>query len=1125
MEPPMVRGDPHGVTPQEGMGMTWWGPKEAVAQGWVWKKVSFKKKHEIHSIYVRSSARIYEIYYAAYNNVDSNEYLCTVQCGAAVQENTSAVLPWTDSNRTTEDDWVEIKVPDSLLQNQYEATAEISDSIPCMSVTLRLLSLQIKTSVCIEEIFIFADPTEDNYLDPPITTTGAGSLLSMLVPGLLHLSKSGRFQPRDQSFSVATAGSNFSTSTDKATDACFPDMSNISKAEASSMKENSIVGLDPYHISKLKADANLGVPGVENALDEPIGKKLADAENCSDQSRNATSSETNDVYVHFEKILGDLISRVERIENVCLSFQKSILKPLNGIDNRLQRMEEQLYAFSKASSLPSETDPRLKISCLSDHNPNIENDGCVRLTASMESSYHEAAAAVDGLMVPLPDSFKNPGLIVKAPEFPDEDDDGDDDGDDDESTSNSNSVDLVTKECPPKSKLLSIDRALSSALTAFITSTTDRSYVHDPNPMDVPTDQQFSDNHSIDSSYGAVLSVVEWVLDDKNCDASYEVPDITLQRNKSFSNERDLDNTVQKTAEWVLEDKNCDVSNEVPVITLQRNKSFSDAHDLDNTVQKTVGNKSFSDAHDLDNTMQKTVEWVLEDKNCDVSNEVPDITLQRNKSFSDAHDLDNTVQKTVEWVLEDQNCDVSYEVSEITLQRNKSFSDAHDLDNTLQKNIEWVLEDKNCDVSQDKHLRRNKSFTKAHDLDNTVLKTVEWVLEDKNCDVSNEVQDMITLQSNKSFSETHNFDRTLQRTVQLGLKDKKSDVSYESPDIILQRNKSFSEAHDLDSTLQKTVDWFLEDKNCEASYEAQDITLRRNKSFSAADDLDITLQNNHTFAVTKAETQLNCSCDESLLLGNELSTEIHLRVPEDLMIRAPGLPCDNDVLNCSKISNFRVIDQTDTNSNVLPLVPSSRTNLSKSSSNSHDEPSKLSSDYIFIRSNLLPECFESGGMDSFLWAESTETFEVISPTTSHYLLKQVPSSISCEDDLTSNIKFNADKTLKSWLPLEVLLGEKSDGKLQNGEDSVSKLVFPPEVLNEKLDDQIESTNYANNTGIRQVLDSLVAQSLSQRSEIVDNTLLDMAYNINRSEVSGFVKDSTPNNPVCFSSKQPFSSLI
>lgn len=96
--------------------------------------VSFSQKHEIRQVYIRSTARIYEIYYAAALQ-SSNEYLCSVRCSIVargdellresdieeavpahtkVSDGESSEKKSTSENSigTNEDDWVEVN-PDS----------------------------------------------------------------------------------------------------------------------------------------------------------------------------------------------------------------------------------------------------------------------------------------------------------------------------------------------------------------------------------------------------------------------------------------------------------------------------------------------------------------------------------------------------------------------------------------------------------------------------------------------------------------------------------------------------------------------------------------------------------------------------------------------------------------------------------------------------------------------------------------------------------------------------------------------------------------------------------------------------------------------------------------------------
>jgi len=74
--------------------------------------VNFAEKHEVRQIYVRSTARVYEIY-------TNDEYLCTVRCGVAIRD--GEVLRSNEigeENVRNEDDWVEVKADDANSQTK-----------------------------------------------------------------------------------------------------------------------------------------------------------------------------------------------------------------------------------------------------------------------------------------------------------------------------------------------------------------------------------------------------------------------------------------------------------------------------------------------------------------------------------------------------------------------------------------------------------------------------------------------------------------------------------------------------------------------------------------------------------------------------------------------------------------------------------------------------------------------------------------------------------------------------------------------------------------------------------------------------------------------------------------------
>lgn len=78
------------------------------------------------------------------------------------------------------------------IQEFYEATAEITDSNPCISITLRLLSLHTKGCIHLEEIYIYGEPVEPSESDgnvDPVKSTAGSSMMAMLVPTLLQISR------------------------------------------------------------------------------------------------------------------------------------------------------------------------------------------------------------------------------------------------------------------------------------------------------------------------------------------------------------------------------------------------------------------------------------------------------------------------------------------------------------------------------------------------------------------------------------------------------------------------------------------------------------------------------------------------------------------------------------------------------------------------------------------------------------------------------------------------------------------------------------------------------------------------------------------------------------------------
>lgn len=343
-------------------------------------KLNFTQKHEIRQVYVRSTARIYEIYYASHFKTE-NEYLCTVRCSAAsVPEN---LFPETDVKNaisaklegqngilskgrvasennigTNEDDWVEIKLPVGRVdegntylpntvknyQNYYEATAEINDSEPCTSLTLRLLSLQSKSFVHVDEVYVFADciVTDDsnNQSINPEPSSGT-SLMTMLVPTLLGLSKSRSLQLPDQHSSKSVEKTLETESRPVAESTRCQVTPSTSDKVCDSTSRN---GFSDSNRSEslgrvVLADSDgMGIRDSESGVAPELTRSHGPPSN-SDKDKDPNTA-----------LLEQLVSRVSRIEDMLLKFEENMLKPINNIETRLHHVEQQVELLTKNSN-------------------------------------------------------------------------------------------------------------------------------------------------------------------------------------------------------------------------------------------------------------------------------------------------------------------------------------------------------------------------------------------------------------------------------------------------------------------------------------------------------------------------------------------------------------------------------------------------------------------------------------------------------------------------------------------------------------------------------------------------------------------------------------------------------
>ncbi|XP_010241251.1 PREDICTED: uncharacterized protein LOC104585909 [Nelumbo nucifera] len=505
-------------------------------------KIIFRQKHEVRQVYVRSTARVYEIYYAT-NQQSSNEYLCTVRCGIVAKSEivhhtndsgeTIVANPMKEEkvkngshNSTNEDDWVEVKVPDSpsldsnatflpkknelnmdrSIQDLYEATAEITDASPCTSLTLRLLSLQTKGCLHLQEIYIFADPVESSDSDHEVglmEKPAGSSLMAMLVPTLLQLSKSGIGQTRERNVSNIRETYNHWGGNSETAELTNPSTWRIIKEAESSMAdkqkpeiqcatgatvESTLSGSSIADQQEIKmqevavAMAKYCEPQPSIAEQHEVRRVAGETTQLKSETQMKGTEHRSDSVIEenglpcsrLEKILDQLVCRMDRIEAVCSRFEENMLKPISSMETRLLRLEQQLEALTMRSH------PSGRYSCTRIAAPEFscnesESSSCVDgndrccygglESAEKDTDFDKLSPATDNAIVDASQSL--PGLVVTAPEFSNGDDDDDNHNDIKSCSDSSESLKepITVKSCP------SIDDALALALAGFLTST------------------------------------------------------------------------------------------------------------------------------------------------------------------------------------------------------------------------------------------------------------------------------------------------------------------------------------------------------------------------------------------------------------------------------------------------------------------------------------------------------------------------------------------------------------------------------------------------------------------------------------------------------------------------------
>lgn len=477
-------------------------------------KICFRKKYDIDQIYVRSTARVYEVYYS-HSPQCSNEYLCTVRCNAA--ERDEKLLQTTEIEFVSEehydcfvgelpqgivtgggggdDDWVKIKVPEvdgsSLdktntnrvknVQDLYEATAQIIDAEPCSLLTIRFLSLQNKSHVYVDEVYVFADLAEstDSAKEAVVADSSTGgSLLAMLLPALLQSARSGigpcvkdnhasEEELKDDKLEI---GLRKTDRIDVEHSKSQSDQQYVNVLNAAPVASAELQRSSPYPYTKKSIGSMIKIDGIDvgSAADQ-VDQQYVNLQELDKDAAQFTEPQqppsalntmpvgSNDILqFRLERNLEQLISRVSRVEDICLRFEEKLLKPIESMESRIQHLEIQLQKLTEnffCCKLPLCT--RISVpafSCReSDSKSLYEGNDCPPGVVDVSDS-EEKVFLCDDTSNLFPSANFCPSLVVSAPEFSCGEDDEDDD------------------TCIKPRETLSIDDALAAALSGVISA-------------------------------------------------------------------------------------------------------------------------------------------------------------------------------------------------------------------------------------------------------------------------------------------------------------------------------------------------------------------------------------------------------------------------------------------------------------------------------------------------------------------------------------------------------------------------------------------------------------------------------------------------------------------------------
>ena len=346
---------------------------------------------------------------------------------------------------------------------------------PCISVTLRLLSLQTKGCIYVDEIYVFGDPVDSADSESQESrneNSSSSSLMAMFLPTLMQLSKTSGLghlnavKKEKQSFPAGDLEETHPS--DSVNKTQLKGKASITDPQEVKLKEVNGCWVAPSQpdafsqVSKMDSD-HTTVPSQADTVENthsvvPSHAAKMDSNNSAVplQVAPTESNHADSLGGNVERALEQLVSRMDRLEQICLGFQEKILMPMSSIEARLQRVEHQLDTLTKKLQ-------NCGPSCCVISAPDascIESDA-VDYAVTRESEPDKKDLHTEVLSVSTDDISDSantnqllPGLVVTAPEFPDEED-----------TASGQEMDSSFVEVKR-----SIDDALSSALANLLST-------------------------------------------------------------------------------------------------------------------------------------------------------------------------------------------------------------------------------------------------------------------------------------------------------------------------------------------------------------------------------------------------------------------------------------------------------------------------------------------------------------------------------------------------------------------------------------------------------------------------------------------------------------------------------